>query len=593
MDRLKTNIIRILIFSCVVLINSCVITPPKHPTPLDEGRQSIHEGIRDNLRVANSRKTYHAPRSVTDALVPSVDSNLPRAGQVTPRRFDVIADKMPTRVFFMGLVDGTPYNMVVDPSIEGTVSLNLKNVTIIEAMDAVRDMYGYQYHRTSYGFEVLPQEIQTEIFTINYLDVKRSGKSTTALVSGTISDKVGSTGVGGGVAAAPAPMSNGTTDAGSISSSSVKTTSEADFWKDLESTLKTMVGTENGRSVIVNPEGGVVIVHAFRPQLNQVAHYIDRLQTNMKRQVVIEAKVLEVQLSDTFQSGIDWSLFGNPNTGNALFSQKATGPNFDGGFQADNISAFDSIFTITMKGSFKNLIQLLETQGNVQVLSSPRISTVNNQKAVIKVGNDEFFVTGLSTTNNNNNNTGSNNNNNNTQDIILTPFFSGVTLDVTPQISKNGEVILHIHPTISKVTEQQKNITLGTTQGSFGTPSVPNTLTLPLARSAVRESDNIVKAANGQVVVIGGLMSTTMTEGVAATPLLSHLPGIGPFFRRTTQVAAKVELVILLRPIISNNCTITEGLKRADRDIANDKRDFHAGSMPNVFGSEGDITDSL
>ncbi len=584
MDRLRTDFIKILVFLSIIFINSCAITPPKHRIAIDRMQESMSEGIRDDIKIAQTKKMVHVPRSVSDSLVPTLDSNLPHAGQISPRRFDVIADKMPTKVFFMGLVDGTPYNMVVDPSIEGTVSLNLKNVTIIEAMDAVKDMYGYQYHRTSYGFEVLPQEIQTEIFAVNYLNVKRTGESSTSLTTGQVTD-VGSSGTGGSNSNGNVPvLPTGSTP--STSGSNVNTTSEMNFWKDVESTLKAMVNPEKGRSVVVNPQAGIVIVHAFRSELNQIARYIDRIQSNMQRQVVIEAKVLEVTLDDSFQAGIDWSLLGDPKTGDALLSQKGNGVIVDGGFQAPNIKAFESMFTITMKGSFRNLIRLLETQGNVQVLSSPRISTLNNQKAVINVGQDEFFVTGVSTQNNVSNNQGGGTTTTPTQNVTLTPFFSGVTLDVTPQISKNGIIILHIHPTVSKVTEQQKNITLGSTG------LTPNTLTLPLALSTIRESDNIVRATDGQVVVIGGLMSSVMSEGISGTPWLAKLPGIGPFFRRTSQISTKTELVILLRPVVLNNCKITESLKRAHRDISNDKRDFHAGGRPDIFGNEGEVTDT-
>ena len=197
-------------------------------------------------------------------------------------------------------------------------------------------------------------------------------------------------------------------------------------------------------------------------------------------------------------------------------------------------SAFGGVFSAAFNGrDFTAFIELLEAQGNVQVLSSPRIATMNNHKAIIKVGTDEFFVTDVSTTTITSTTTQS------TPNIELTPFFSGIALDVTPQISASGDVMLHIHPTVSEVRDQQKNISIGGVNQ-----------TLPLARSTVRESDSIVRTKNGQLVVIGGLMQDRNTEQDAKTPLLGDIPGVGALFRHKRTEELKSELVILLRPIV-------------------------------------------
>ena len=147
-------------------------------------------------------------------------------------------------------------------------------------------------------------------------------------------------------------------------------------------------------------------------------------------------------------------------------------------------------------------------------------------------------------------------------------------------------MILHIHPSVSVVTEQQKSIVLGTSGGT-----APNTLSLPLALSTIRESDNIVRAKNGQIVVIGGLMQNTTSESIAGTPVLSKIPFFGALFRRTSQVSTKSELVILLRPILVDNKVWTDSLERSDDDLMKDKRDFHVGGLPGVFGNQGEVTD--
>ncbi len=568
-----------LLVALIVTLISCSTTPPKYPTSILQTHATLQEAI--NIDKSLDRKTARRiPRSVSDAMLPQTNPTFNTETSILHKRFDVAADKMPAKVFFTGLVDGTPYNMVVDPNIEGTVTLSLKNVTIEEAMDAVRDIYGYDYRKTTYGYEVSPPELETQIFTVNYLDVVRNGKSTTEMTSGQVSNKVGTVSVGSG--GSGSSSGGGSSSNNTVSSSSVSTTSQENFWHDLEISLKEIIPADKNRSVIINAQAGLVIVRAFPIELHQIARYLDRIQSNLQRQIILEAKVLEVQLTDSFDSGIDWSLLGNPLSDEAVFSQSGNGPNSGGvsgtgAFNGTGLQGFDPIFTVNIKGSFRALVQFLQTQGNVQTLSSPRISTVNNQKAVIKVGQDQFFVTGVSTTN-----SVVGNNTLPSQNVDLTPFFSGVTLDITPQIAKDGSVILHVHPSVSNVTEQQKTINLGASGG---------TLQLPLALSTIRESDNIVRARNGQIVVIGGLMQNNTLESIGGTPVLSKIPFFGALFRRTNQVSTKSELIILLRPILANNKVWTQSLERADNDFGRDKRDFHLGGLPETFGNQGEKTD--
>jgi MSHA biogenesis protein MshL len=184
-------------------------------------------------------------------------------------------------------------------------------------------------------------------------------------------------------------------------------------------------------------------------------------------------------------------------------------------------------------GDFNAFVELLETQGDTRVLSSPRVATLNNQKAVIKAGTDEFFVTDVSS------NTVTGTAATTSRDVTLTPFFSGIALDVTPQISAFGEVILHIHPTVSEVTDQTKELTVS-----------GQTDTLPLAFSEIRESDSVVRAKSGQIIAIGGLMRNSSRKQEFGTPVLGKIPGLKRLFSSSREVETKTELVILLRPIV-------------------------------------------
>lgn len=576
MRKYKDGLLILLIL--VLSFTACTTPkPPRQPTTLDDIRTHLGKDIAVDKSIA--RKNIYLPSVVSRGLLPPVSNHALAFGRLAERRFDVSTNKMPAKAFFMGLVEGTPYNMVVSPKVHGEISLNLKNVTINETMEMVRDTYGYEFRRTSYGYEVLPQELITQIFPVNYLNIKRIGKSYTEVSSGQISEKI--TGSSAGGIGAPVPV---VTAPDKTSGSSVDTRSKMDFWHDLETTLKAMVSIKDGRSVVVDSQAGLVIVRAFPSELHHVARYLDSMQSNLNRQVILEAKILEVQLNDQFESGIDWNLFGHIALGNGGIGQQSSQDLLGLDF---NLPNFNSIFTLSVFGDFGTLIKLLQMQGNVQVLSSPRISTVNNQKAVIKVGNDSFYVTGVSTSN-----TIVGTNTLPSENVDLTPFFSGITLDVTPQISKEKGVILHIHPTISNVVQQQQNIVLGTTPSTVaGVPPANNTFTLPLAHSTIRESDNVVRAKSGQIVVIGGLMQHNMTEQVVGVPFLSRLPLVGPFFRRTQQVAEKSELVILLRPIIVDNRTWGEEMKESDQKFAQLNRGFHASSLTETFGTEAEKDD--
>jgi MSHA biogenesis protein MshL len=577
------GLVRLFLIIAILINAGCNtdrIISPQHGLPVDQMRANVRAGIKSN-EVPKKQEPHYVPSSVSKALLPSYSNE--NGGNLTYRpekRFDIAAHNIPARDFFMSLIEGTPYNMVVNPKVEGNITLELKKVTINETLEAVRDAYGYEFHRNSYGFEILPAKLETKIFTINYLDVKRKGKSVTEMTSGQITEQVSSTAVGGS-AYSPTPIATG--GAQSVTSGvSVDTRTDVNFWKMLETSLKQIVGNQNGRSVVVNSQSGVIIIRAFPRELKQVTRYLDRIQTNMNRQVILEAKVLEVQLDSQFQSGIDWNLIGRVASGQGGLGQTSMVA-----FNNTDLSDFDGIFTLRINGNFGLLIKLLQTQGNVQVLSSPRISTVNNQKAVIKVGQDQFFVTGVSTTSSGTVGSGVGSSFFPSESIDLTPFFSGVTLDVTPQISHDGEIVLHIHPTVSLVKDQEKTIILG----NNGINNEPNIFRLPLAQSTIRESDNIVRAKSGQVIVIGGLLQNDMREQVSGVPLLSRIPFIGPFFRRTEQLARKIELVILLRPIIANNKAYSTELKEDNAILGTMRKGFHQGSLPEVFGNEGELED--
>ncbi len=504
---------------------------------------------------------------ILDELLPGSGVNVPGLADDIAQEssFDISVTNAPARLFFMSLVKDTDINMVVHPSVEGELSLDLKNVTVGEVMSLAREVYGYEYRKSANGYIVLPARIQSRIFPVNYLNIARAGESSMTVSSGQLADSGSSSSSDDG-------DSSSSSSSSTAQSSSISTTIQADFWSDLQQTISAIVGGGEGRSVVVDRHAGLVIVRAMPGELRDVSAYLYKAQDSLQRQVILETKIIEVKLSDSFQSGIDWAALSSSrevllgNTGliagsSQLFDDDAVA-NTAAALSSSNTD-FANLFTIGgATDDFGALIRLLSTQGEVQVLSSPRVSTVNNQKAVIKVGSDEFFVTDVSSST-----SSSSSSTTTTPDITLTPFFSGIALDVTPQISENEDVILHIHPSVSEITDQTKNITVG-----------GQTQSLPLAFSTVRESDSVVRARNGQVVVIGGLMQNSTGKDDAGLPGAQDVPILGNLFKQERQVNTRSELVILLRPIVVNsNKTWSNYIKDSAQRIENLRYDTPEG----------------
>jgi len=572
-----------IVLAVMLLVNGCSGSPPQQGTSIDNMQEILNEGINAD---SHARQDVNTPADIQQALLPPMEMGMPDdEGKLVEQRFDIAVDNADAKQFFMGLVEGTTYNMVVHPGVAGTISLKLKDVTIDDVMEVVRDVYGYEYTKSRTGYQVINAGMRTKIFQVNYLNLQRHGISRMRVSSGEVT-QVGSSDNNGN----NNTNTSGTTE---VSGTEITTESDANFWGELTGILKSIVGTEGGRSIVASPQSGVVLVRAMPTELRDIEIFLDTIQNIVQRQVVIEAKILEVELKDGFQSGINWAGILENNKGRtALFSQigggsaigsSGAGVTSTAGNTGDlnptalsqvsgtDTSALGGVFSLALNfNDFTAFIELLESQGNVQVLSSPRVSTLNNQKAVIKVGSDEFFVTEVSSSTT----TGAGGSVT-SPDITLTPFFSGIALDVTPQINDKRDVILHIRPTVSEVDDQVKSITVAGQQQS-----------LPLAYSSIRESDSIIRASSGQLVVIGGLMKNTTREDVASVPLLGDMPFVGSLFRHTKQSSLKSELVILLKPVvIGGDKDWKESLRQAASSFSDKKRGFHYGAKNDVFGS--------
>ena len=528
-------------YSAVLVLSGCQ-SAPKPPTDVT---QALDAAIAEASQPA-PKPLQRLPNALRQELMQK-EIRQARHGLLAEKRLQIAASGVAAEQFFAAIVEDSPYSIAIHSDVSGAITLNLKDVTIDETLDVVGSLYGYDIRRQGRVIQVYPAGIRTETIPLNYLYVKRIGNSSTSINSGGVSenDPNSSSNSSNNNQNSSSNNSNNGSNRNSQNGSSginISTENESDFWTELKETLTALVGSESGRSVIISPQAGLVTIRALPSEIAAVKRFITTTEEHLRRQVIIEAKIMEVTLNDDYQQGVKWE--------QVLSHIESTDIGFStsGGIAGNVISsAIGGTTSLSfLNKDFSGVIELLSTQGNVQVLSSPRITATNNQKAIIKVGNDEYFVTDVSSTTTTGTSTTT------TPEIDLTPFFSGIALDVTPQIDANGEVILHIHPSVTLTAEQTKTIKLS-----------DQDIVLPLAQSSVRESDTIIRAKSGEIVVIGGLIETRKTDLESKTPFLGDIPVFGELFKSKSESVQKKELVILLKPIVIGHDTWKNQLQDA------------------------------
>jgi MSHA biogenesis protein MshL len=528
-------------------LSSCAERPLRTP--------DVGEAIRSEMGSV-AIKT-NVPAGISEALAePAPPAVLPPPEP----RLDLLVNNAQAREVFLAIVAETRYSMLMHPDVAGLISVTLRGVTVKEALESIRDVYGYDFKIEGRRITIYGPSLQTRIFTVNYPHSQRQGRSELRVSSGSapsnqgaVPGAVGNVAYPGVSAQAGAQGINNANLQRQTDSSRVSTNSSSDFWTELSDAVRSMVGKGEGRSVVVSPQAGIMAVRAMPEELRQVDKYLKAAQIAVERQVMLEAKIVEVELRDGYQSGINWGAFGNDSTSGAAIGVLGSGVSntnpllqsgtaVQGVVPIPSVAAGGGLFGLALATSqFAAVMGFLETQGDVQTLSSPRVATLNNQKAVLKVGSDDYFVTnvtgGTTTTSGVVGVPGTTT----MPTLTLTPFFSGIALDVTPQIDDANNIMLHVHPAVTSVVEKTKDIDLGSV-GLYR---------LPLASSSVNETDTMVRLQDGNIVAIGGLMQLSSSRSASGVPGTTNSSNpFGFLFGNRSNAGRKKEVVVLIKPSI-------------------------------------------
>ncbi|MDH3258470.1 MAG: secretin N-terminal domain-containing protein [Deltaproteobacteria bacterium] len=465
------------------------------------------------------------------------------------RRFTIALKNADLREVLFSLSKEDSFQLILDPGVTGSVTLDMKDVTAFEVVYEVcraNDLYCTVEEDV---VRVRRREHTTRVFYLDYVITNRSGSGNlTASTSTGTSD-----GTGSGVSVSSAGGDEGESD----SINEVTTNERMNVWGVLEANIRMFLSGEESK-VSISPETGMVAVTDYPENIDLLEDYLLIVESRLREQVLIEAKILEVSLNDSNRYGIDWSAIVD------LSGIGLSGSLSGGATMEQNLSSGATAFQFGVSDSRVDLfLDAVAEQGQVNVLSTPKISTLNNQKAIIRIGTQDVFfqsvvIPATTTT------------------APVTTFSpqtitEGIILSVTPQVGRDGRVTLAIHPSISEKT---------------GEAVAPDGNTAPIIE--IREANTILNVRDGETVFIGGLMQDRVTERVRSVPFLGDIPFLGALFRNTVQEKRKSELVILLTPHVLRTSNMSSIVEEEAMRIQRSKRGYHIGARPWLYGTQGE-----
>lgn len=517
LPRQLTSLIALL----AVAYGGCSVgTRPAMPPPVAARVPPASTGVLPSSPI--SPEPTQAPRNSVKALLVSPIAEEPRDGR------DLISFSVKNVDFkdvLLGLSRMSNSNIIFEQDIAGKVSVDLKDVTVEEALKSLLPPMSLEFTRDGRTIHITKQKVQTRIFPLNYITTRRKGESQVYATSSGSAATASAT--GGAAAAGAAPTAGGTQGSADDTTgfTRVKGESTANLWDEVKTTLDGLLSPQGKYSL--NPLAGIVVVTDFPSRLDRMAAYFEAVETSVRRQVLIQAEILEIILTDDFEYGIDFAWlqkkgkFAGTNPGlkdggppKSIFSQL--------------LNPRSGVFNIGLAdATVAAVLDLLQTEGKVRILSRPSVSTLNSQKAIIKVATDDVFfetntvltVQGLAQTNVT------------SRDVTL-----GVVLSVTPQIASDGYIIMDVHPTV--------------TDSSLTRTFQAGTVTASRPVVDVRETNTVLRVKDGESIVIAGLVKTKTDKQVRAVPFLSKIPLIGVLFQQLKESSQNTELVIKITPRI-------------------------------------------
>jgi len=449
--------------------------------------------------------------------------------------FDLNFEGASLRNALQSMCDILSYNLVMDTEIDDSLTLNLKSVTFFKFLEVALDKKRYEYRFEDNFLYVFAPKLETRIYDLNYLNTVRQ-------ITGTMNV----TGQGGAAGGGLVPQSTTT----------IQTQNTVNLWADIRNSLREIVLSTGlqltasltpegsfaqsdpltGHRLVIEPNSGTIQITATPAVLEQAERFIRALEASLQRQVLIEARFVEINLNNSLDAGLDWSAI--PDLTNV---SNLSGALEGGALAKQFLSPGAREFQIGVSNQNINaILSAISKTGKVNVLQSPQVSTLNNQPAVIRVARNETFFQRQETPGQPATATSPA-----TQAVInYVPIQqpTGVVLNLTPQISDDGLIIMSIRPSITTIAA------VATSPDGLSTSPVTD----------VRELDTVAKVSHGQTIILAGLIQERDLEDVKETPGLSKLPILGGLFRQVKKSRAKVELVILLTPYINYSRTTDE-----------------------------------
>ena len=482
-----------------------------------------------------------SPEMSNPPFIPPISTDL----QLKQDTYTVMVSEVPVQELLFALARDAELNLDILGNIKGVVTINAIEQTLPKILERLGKQSNIRYQIIGQVLEVSADTPYLKTYTVPYLNMSRGSRGSVSL-----SVELGATGAPGdkeGVART------------NNSSASIDNTSKNEFWHRLDSDLQSLLhesstGSKPAQqkdSVVVNSIAGLVTVNATQRQHRYVFKYLERVINSVKRQVLIEATIVEVNLSNSFNSGIDWSRM-NSRSGFRI-DQDFTPSNLDAAPERFNISYLD-------QGSGKSLtstLKLLEQFGRVKVLSSPKIMALNNQPSILKVvDNRVYFRLEVDTSETSGGTT------NTTIETQINSVPVGFMMSMTPYIGEAGEIILNIRPTISRILRfvNDPNPVLAA-----------NNIASPVPEIQVREMETVLRLNSGQVAILGGLMQDSANYSTDQLPGLGTVPLIGRLFKGKQQEFAKSELVIFLRPLRIRDPSLEGDLREFKRYLPRPK----------------------